>query len=196
MKARKNKGLGKEGKDLATVPATLFLVYTGVRTEEVREARWGEINREKKLWEVPREHRKNGRTKNEIRAIPISDEMFAVLDDQKRKTNALGDDDFIFPGGSNDGGLGKGTLLRLAKDIVKELGWDFKVTAHGFRSTLNTWAKAQDPPYHRTLSKLSSITSQKCLMTRGIGYAPQWLTSITATAISTRLLLDRGGGAT
>src|ERR1700722_4057351 len=196
LKARKNKGLGKEGKDLVTVPAALWLIYTGVRTEEVREARWGEINREKKLWEVPREHRKNGRTKNEIRAIPISDEMFAVLDDQKRKTNALGDDDFIFPGGSNDGGLGKGTLLRLAKDIVKELGWDFKVTAHGFRSTSNTWAKAQDPPYHRTLSKLSSITSQKCLMTRGIGYAPQWLTSITATAISTRLLLDRGGGAT
>jgi integrase len=153
LKGRKNKGLGKEGKDLVTVPATLFLIYTGVRTEEVREARWGEINEEKELWEVPREHRKNGRTKSEIRAIPISEEMFAVLNGQKRKTNALGQDDFIFPGGGDDGGLGRGTLLRRIKDTVKELGWDFAVTSHGFRSTLNTWTKVQDPPYHPNIVK-------------------------------------------
>jgi integrase len=129
------------------------LIYTGVRTEEVREARWGEINWEKKLWEVPREHRKNGRIKDEIRAIPISEEMFEVLNDQKRKTNAIGEDDFIFPGGGDDGGLGKGTLLRRIRDTVKELGWDIKVTAHGFRSTLNTWSKVQDPRYHPNIVK-------------------------------------------
>jgi integrase len=150
LKKLKSKALGRVGKDLVTVLPLLFLVYTGVRTMEVREAKWGEIKWEKKLWEVPREHRKLGHTKNEIRAIPISNAMMAVLNTQKGKTNAIGRDDFIFPGGADDGGLGRGVLLRALNDTIKNtLKWDIPVTVHGFRSTLNTWAKAQRPaPYN------------------------------------------------
>jgi integrase len=140
VKARKNVGLGKKGKDLVTVPALLFLIYTGVRTMEVRNARWGEIDWDNLLWNVPRDHRKKGHTKNEIRSIPISKPMLAVLQAQKRKTNAIGDDDFIFPGGAYDGGLGKGVINEFIKNTLK---WDVHVTVHGFRATLTAWVTEQ-----------------------------------------------------
>jgi integrase len=69
VKAYKNKGRGMADRPLATVPPLLFLIYTGVRTKEVRYAKWGQINWEKKLWEVPPENLKAGRA---TRAIPIS----------------------------------------------------------------------------------------------------------------------------
>jgi integrase len=140
VKACKSKALGREGKDLATTAPLLFLLYTGVRTMEVREARWGEIDRDNLLWNVPRHHRKKGHTKNEIRAIPISEPMMNVLKAQERKTNAIGEDDFIFPGGARNGGLGVGVLNAFIKHTLK---WDVHITVHGFRATLNTWATAQ-----------------------------------------------------
>jgi integrase len=145
LKERKSKGLGREGKDLVTVPPLLFLIYTGVRTMEVRDAIWDEINWKEKLWEVPREHRKRGQTKNEIRAIPISGPMLKVLEGQKKKYPDATEDDLIFPGGAQDGGLGKGVLNEFIKNTLK---WDVHITVHGFRSTLNTWTKAQRPPYN------------------------------------------------
>jgi integrase len=140
LKARKNVALGKVGNDLVTVPPLLFLIYTGVRTMEVRNARWGEIDWDNLLWNVPKDHRKKGYTKDNIRAIPISAEMLAVLNAQKRKTNAIGDNDFIFPGGARDGGLGKGVLNEFIKNTLK---WDVRITVHGFRATLTAWATAE-----------------------------------------------------
>lgn len=150
LKERKNEGLGKKGRDLVTVPPLLFLVYTGVRTMEVRDAIWEEINWKEKLWDVPREHRKRGQTKNEVRAIPISGPMLEVLEAQKKKYPGATEDDFIFPGGAEDGGLGKGVLNEFIKNTLK---WDVRITVHGFRATLNAWAKAQRPLYHPVFVK-------------------------------------------
>ena len=58
VKAYKNRGRGMSERPLATVPPLLFLIYTGVRTEEVIKARWGEIDRPNLLWNVPPGHRK------------------------------------------------------------------------------------------------------------------------------------------
>jgi integrase len=146
VKARKNEGLGKKGRDLVTTAPLLFLVYTGVRTNEVRQARWGEIDWDNMLWNVPRDHRKLGHTKNEIRAVPISAPMLEVLKGQKKIYGGKPEaDDLIFLGGARNGGVGRGVINSFIKNTLK---WDVQITVHGFRATLNAWAKAQRPPYH------------------------------------------------
>jgi integrase len=145
VKARKNVGLGKKGRELVTTAPLLFLVYTGVRTNEVRAARWEEIDWDNMLWNVPRDHRKLGHTKNEIRAVPISKSMLEVLKRQKKLYGGKAEaDDLIFPGGARNGGVGRGVINSFIRNTLK---WEVQITVHGFRATLNTWAKAQRPPY-------------------------------------------------
>jgi integrase len=150
VKAYKNRGLGKADHPLATAPALLFLVYTGVRTMEVRRARWREIGWENLRWNVPAEHRKAGHKKNKVRAIPISPSMLKVLKMIKGVHPDATDDDLIFPGGSRDGKLAKGSILGFVKNSLK---WDIPITVHGFRSTLHAWALAQRPPYREIFLK-------------------------------------------
>jgi integrase len=145
VKARKNEGLGKKGRELVPTAPLLFLVYTGVRTNEVRQARWSEIDLERLLWNVPRDHRKKGYTKRNIRAVPISRPMLEVLTGQKKKYDGKPqDDDLIFPGGDRNGGVGRGVINSFIKNTLK---WEIQITVHGFRATLNNWAKAQRPRY-------------------------------------------------
>jgi integrase len=147
VKAYKNRGMGMADRPLATVPALLYLVYTGVRTEEVQLARWREIDWDNQLWNVPAEHRKAGYKKGKVRAIPISTSMLKVLKKMKEVYPDTTDDDLIFPGRSRAGGLGRGVILSFIRNSLK---WDDPITVHGFRSTLRTWALAQRPPYNET----------------------------------------------
>jgi integrase len=152
IKAYKNRGMGMADRPLATVPALLFLVYTGVRTGEVTQAQWGEIDWDNRLWNVPASHRKAGHKKAKIRAIPISEPMLKLLNEQKRRTNRIGDDDLIFPGKSRVGGLGRGVLNSFIKNTLRPK-WDVLIDPHGFRGTLHAWATAQRPPYPEVLIK-------------------------------------------
>jgi integrase len=151
IKAYKNRGLGMAEVPLATAPALLWLIYTGVRTKDVRYARWGQIRRNQRLWEVPAEIRKTGHLKHgAIRAIPISDAMLKVLNKQKERYRGEPPaDDLIFPGDSAFGGLARGSINGFIKTLLKSLNWgiEVKVTAHGFRATLKQWARAQEPRY-------------------------------------------------
>jgi integrase len=152
VKAYKNPGRGMSERPLATVPALLFLVYTGVRTQEVREAQWGEIDWESLLWLVPPGHRKNGHKKtNKVRAIPISKPMLAVLKDMQRRYPDATPDDLIFRGGSRGGGLAKGSINCFIKKSLRfrsRQGGTVHINPHGFRATLKAWARAQRPPYN------------------------------------------------
>jgi integrase len=152
VKAYKNRGMGMADRPLATVPALLFLLYTGVRTKEVTLAQWGEIDWDNKLWNVPASHRKAGYKKAKIRAIPISEPMMKILMEQKRRTNRIGDDDLIFPGKSQVGGLGRGVLNGFIKNTLRPK-WDVLIDPHGFRGTLNAWATAQRPLYPQVIIK-------------------------------------------
>jgi integrase len=150
VKAYKVRGAGKEKHRPVRVPPLLFLVYTGVRTEEVRKAKWGEIDRKTMLWNVPALHRKKGETKKKIRAIPISRAMLDVLEGMEVHFPNHKDDDLIFPGGSAFGGVGRGTINSFIRDTLK---WDIEIHVHGFRATLSTWALAQRPAYDPQIIK-------------------------------------------
>jgi integrase len=117
VKGYKNKGLGKSDQPLTTVPPLLFLIYTGVRTKEVRYAKWQQIRWNERLWEVPPENRKTGHLKHgAIRAIPISEAMLKVLNKMKaRYPGEPPPDDLIFPGGSKFGGVARGSINAFIK---------------------------------------------------------------------------------
>jgi integrase len=128
-----------------------FLILTGVRLKEGRGARLSEIDYDKKLWAIPAERMK---IKDEDFIVPLSDEALAVLremqDDADAERSAVGiNDGFIFPGRWSNQCIGRNAihlaLARLQGDgkprWIDDRGR--KITVHGFRATMATWAQEQ-----------------------------------------------------
>ncbi|RJE83232.1 DUF4102 domain-containing protein [Paracoccus onubensis] len=103
-----------------------LLVLTCVRSVEVREARWSEIDMTAKVWEIPADRMKMDRPHR----IPLSARAMAVLE----RAGGL-DDDLVFPGTKKGKPLSDATLLKL----IRENGFD--VDIHGFRTSFRTWAQ-------------------------------------------------------
>ena len=141
----------REEIGLTAVRLLRFLIMTGVRLKEGRGARLSEIDSDKKLWTIPAERMK---IKDEDFVVPLSDEALAVLremlDDADPERNAVGvNDGFIFPGRWLNQSIGRNAihlaLARLQGDgkprWIDDRGR--KITVHGFRSTMATWAQEQ-----------------------------------------------------
>jgi integrase len=135
-----------EGPGLMAACVLRFLILTSVRLKEARGARLSEIDYDKKLWTIPAERMK---IKDEDFIVPLSDQALAVLremqDDADRGTN----DGFIFPGRWQHQCIGR-NAIHLALDRLQgddDPRWiddrGRKITAHGFRSTMATWAQEQ-----------------------------------------------------
>jgi integrase len=135
-----------EGPGLTAACLLRFLILTSVRLKEARGARLSEIDYEKKLWTIPAERMK---IKDEDFIVPLSDQALAVLreiqDGAARDTN----DALIFPGRWSYQCIGRNAvhlaLARLQGDNdprwIDDRGR--KITTHGFRSTMATWAQEQ-----------------------------------------------------
>ena len=107
-----------------------FLVLTGVRSNEVRGARWVEVDCD--VWAVPAARTK---TRKEHR-VPLSPRALAVLAEAKELADGLG---LVFPGGRGRP-LGDRALI----DLVRRLG--IAGTVHGFRSSLRDWCAETGKP--------------------------------------------------
>ncbi len=108
-----------------------FLILTAARTREVTEAKWSEIDFDKRIWTIPAERMK---ARKEHR-VPLSTRALAILESIRSNHNP---DEYIFPGMKPDKGLSNNALLALLKKM------DYaNVTAHGFRSTFRDWAAEQ-----------------------------------------------------
>jgi integrase len=135
-----------EGPGLKAARVLRFLILTSVRLKEGRGARLSEIDYDKKLWTIPAQRMK---IKDEDFIVPLSDQALAVLremqDGAERDTN----DGFIFPGRWSHQCIGRNAihlaLARLQGDgdprWLDDRGR--KITVHGFRSTMATWAQEQ-----------------------------------------------------
>ena len=89
--------------------ALLFIVFTACRSEEVRGARWSEINFEARQWTVPASRMKMKRE----HVVPLSDAALAIL--RRAETLRRQDTDLVFP--SNVGNiLSDNTLSKLMRD--------------------------------------------------------------------------------
>lgn len=113
-----------------------FLILTGSRAQEVRFARWGQIDLDAGVWNAPAEIMKAGRPHR----VPLSPDALAILKALPRDS----DDGFVFVGGRRGAPLSDMAMT----GVLKRMGRKEGVTVHGFRSTFRTWVaeKCLDVP--------------------------------------------------
>jgi integrase len=115
------------GDDSITTTALEFVILTCARSGEALGAVWPEIDTEACFWTVPAERMKGGR-KHEV---PLSGAAMAVLE----RMAAIGQNDFVFAGGSGAGQLPESSM----RDLLTRLSLDGETTVHGFRSGFADW---------------------------------------------------------
>lgn len=107
-----------------TYLAINLLMLTFLRTKELVEAEWTEIDFEKAIWTVPAERMKMKRT----HLVPLSTQAIAILN-ELRENNGMGQ--YIFPSYIRPREpMSKGTILV----ALKRMGYSRKMTGHGFRA--------------------------------------------------------------
>ena len=125
-----------------------FTILTACRSGNIREARWSEIDMEKRIWTIPAEKIKMKRGLE----VPLSDAAINLL----ASTPKLGD--LIFPGTKgqalSDASLAS-VINRMNKDDVIWVDPNYNnkpVTVHGFRTTFRMWA-AETTDYPREVAE-------------------------------------------
>jgi integrase len=111
-----------------------FTILTGLRSGEVRGAKWQEIDLQANTWTVPAERMKM----KKAHTVPLCDDAVKLLEQLPRfKDNGL-----VFPG-ARGGVLSDVGVTR----PIRAMGYD--VTVHGFRSTFRDWiAESTSYPHH------------------------------------------------
>lgn len=111
-----------------TKTATQIIMLTGVRTQELRFARWEDIDFEKRLWEIPAEVMKMKRP----HIVPLSDQVVALFESLKPITGMY---PLVFVV-RND--RTKPISKESVNQVIELLGYKGRLTGHGFRHTMST----------------------------------------------------------
>ena len=110
-----------------------LLILTGVRSQEVRLATWGEFDIESRLWSIPADHMKRAKA----HMVPLSEAALAVI--AKAAALRQAGTDQVFPG-INGGAMSDMTLLKVLRDMSEPYH------VHGFRSAFTDWAANEGFP--------------------------------------------------
>jgi integrase len=116
----------------AAAKALEFTILNVARTGETIGCRWPEIDLVAKVWTVPGERMKAGKTHR----VPLTPAAIAVLEVMKAERTA--EDSFVFPGAT---WTGKGLSNMAMAKVLERLGHG-SITVHGFRSCFRDWASA------------------------------------------------------
>jgi integrase len=108
--------------------ALRLLLLTFVRTNELRGARWTEIDWDKAEWRIPPERMKM----KELHIVPLSRQAIAVLRELESHT---GNRDHMFPNHHNPLTCMSANTMIYA---LYRMGYHSRATGHGFRSTAST----------------------------------------------------------
>lgn len=107
-----------------TLHAIRLLMLTFVRTSELINMRWEEINWEEKQWEIPAERMKMRRP----HIVPLSRQSLAILEAVK---TINGNRDFVFASLAKPRkAMSNNTILK----ALERMGYKGKATGHGFRA--------------------------------------------------------------
>jgi len=107
-----------------------MLIMTASRSGEIRNAKWDEIDADKRIWTIPAERMKQ----RKVHRVPLSSRCIEILDEADNLRDKSG---LIFPGNVKGKSLSDATLSKL----VRELG--IKCVPHGFRTSFRTWTGEQ-----------------------------------------------------
>jgi integrase len=103
-----------------------FTVLTAARSSEAIGARWPEIAADQRLWTIPFERTKSGKTHR----VPLSDAAMAIVEEML----AIRHSEFVFPSGRTGRRISSMAMPR----VLRQMGRT--ETVHGFRSTFRSWA--------------------------------------------------------
>ena len=120
-----NKSTSDQQLDIKTVCALKLAIYTGLRDNSIRGAKWMEIDLDKNTWTVPASRMKSGK---EFK-LPLPVQAVVVFKNLEPLTFRE-PSSYVFPSKGKYGYMAENTL-RLA---LHRLG--FKVTVHGMRSLI------------------------------------------------------------
>ena len=136
------KGLPEFMGRLRSQPATVanlalqFVVLTALRHNEVRGARWSEIDLGNAVWVIPAERMKG----RKAHTVPLPPAAVAILKALPRKS------ELVFPNRTGAKPI-SGTVLTNALRKITDQG-----TLHGFRTSFRMWA-AEQTEYSRELAE-------------------------------------------
>ncbi|HAU5649366.1 tyrosine-type recombinase/integrase [Serratia marcescens] len=118
---------GYSGSKLVVL-ATRLLIITGLRPGELRGAIWDEINISKAVWEIPASRMKMRRP----HVVPLSRQALTLIGQIQELT---GNYPLVFPGRNDP----RKTMSEASiNQVFKRIGYNGKVTGHGFRHTMST----------------------------------------------------------
>jgi len=112
-----------------------FLILTAARTGEVLNARWDEIDFDKRVWIIPAARMKM-KTAHEV---PLSARCIEIL----KLAKQFNDAEIVFPGRNAGHPLSQMAFLMVLRRLGRE-----DITAHGFRATFKTWAEERTKSDH------------------------------------------------
>jgi len=118
-----------QAADPLTLLATRMALLTFVRSQELRLARWDEIDFEAREWRIPAARMKMGKGLNQAHVVPLSEPAIETL----RELHVLaGDTLSLFPNRDGaDGFMSENTIGRM----LIRMGYQGRQTLHGFRAS-------------------------------------------------------------
>ena len=111
-----------------------FLILTGVRSGEVRNATWSEFDLDKAVWTIPAERMKGGREHR----VPLSEQALRLVRAQQEVSFCS----FVFPSPNRprDPEADGAALSDMALTaVMRRMALKQKAVPHGFRSTFRDW---------------------------------------------------------
>ncbi len=110
-------------------------LLTFARPVEIRKSRWPDIDLDQGQWAIPGERMKSGRD----HIVPLSAQSLDVLLEQQKETGSH-DTPWVFPGQVYPRKPMSGGTVNMG---IKRLGYDKRMTAHGFRALARTAIREQ-----------------------------------------------------
>jgi len=115
--------------DPLTILATRVALLTFVRSQELRFAKWTEIDTEAREWRVPAGRMKMAKGSNQAHIVPLSDQAIDALEAIRALTGSRGS---VFPNNYGaDGYMSENTI----GNMLKRMGYKERQTLHGFRAS-------------------------------------------------------------
>jgi integrase len=122
----------EQGGEAQTQRALQFLALTFVRTKELIEATWDEIDLDKAQWLIAASRMKMKRD----HLVPLSTQALAILDEQRRTCRGSV---YVWPGRNTRVPMSNNTILF----ALYRMGYRSKMTGHGFRAVASTLLNEQ-----------------------------------------------------
>lgn len=122
--------------------ALQFAILCGVRSGEVRQMEWSEVDFEKRLWTLPADHTKTA----EEHLVPLTEAALEIL--TARWDSRTNDRPLVFEGAKANRPMSDNTMRKVLRDMgLKE------ETVHGFRSTFRDWTAETTSTPHDVAEK-------------------------------------------